>query len=112
MEWRISFCCDEPAEIDLKRARVRAQAATLTAGAAVLAYRAREGQWPATLEAAMKEPPRDPFNGQPLRYHLTDKGFRVESVGKEDRQYTAPVGAGAPIAFGYPAPDAPSLPAR
>jgi hypothetical protein len=89
---------------DRKWAQSRAQEAVLIAGAAVLAFRSRQGRFPETLEQALPESPLDPFNGQPLRYRHTGDGFRVDSVGKENRQSTAPTEAGEPIAFIYPAP--------
>ena len=49
---------------------------------AVLVYRKEHGAWPETLAACMDKVPVDPFDGKPLRYRLTEKGFVVSSVGK------------------------------
>lgn len=52
-------------------------------GLAVLSYRSEHGAWPDSLAACMPQVSTDPFAaGQPLRYHTTDKGFIVSSVGK------------------------------
>lgn len=67
-----------------QKARVEAQAATLRAGAAVLAYRAaNNGRLPDVLPA----PSTDPFTGRPLGYRkepgAKGTGFVIYSVGAE-----------------------------
>ena len=54
-------------------------------GLAVLMYKKVHGTWPEALAACMDQLPLDPFNGQPLRYRLMDKGFVVSSVGMDGR---------------------------
>ncbi|MEI6210545.1 MAG: hypothetical protein WCR06_02850 [bacterium] len=56
------------------------------AGLSVLVYQKEHGQWPATLAACMAQVPTDPFDGKPLRYRMTGKGFVVSSVGKSRSQ--------------------------
>ena len=53
------------------------------AGLAALMYKKEHGAWPETLEVCMKQVPTDPFDGKPLRYRVTEKGFVVSRVGKE-----------------------------
>lgn len=57
-------------------------------GIAVINYWQEHGVWPASL-AALAPPltvlPKDPFDGQPLRYRVTEKGFAVYSVGKDGK---------------------------
>ncbi|MAY74149.1 MAG: hypothetical protein CMJ31_05360 [Phycisphaerae bacterium] len=52
---------------------------------ALARHRAAKGAWPATLDEIDKtllpEIPIDRFDGQPLRYHLTDEGPLLYSVG-------------------------------
>lgn len=95
---------------DTKKLLASTQVAVLTAAAAVVVYQRRQGRWPERLAQALPQPPVDPFNGQPLQYRPTGDGFHIESVGKEDRSFTATAGAGTPIAFGYPAPAVSPLP--
>lgn len=90
--------------MNTKRARAQAHAAVLIAGAAALAFRARQRHFPERLDQISNAPPLDPFTQQPLRYCATHDGFRIESAGEEDREYTAPAAFGYPIAFTYPAP--------
>lgn len=52
------------------------------AGLAVLIHKRENGAWPETLAACMNPAPLDPFDGKPLRYRLTEKGFTVWSVGR------------------------------
>jgi hypothetical protein len=97
-------------ESDTKRMRARAQESVLTAGAAVLAYRAKQGSFPETLQQALPDPPPDPFTGRPLQYRRTADGFRIESVGREYQAPTVPSAPGAPIGFTYPPPPSPPRP--
>ena len=57
-----------------------AHAAVVSVSAAVLAWKARHGSFPARLDVVMSAVPRDPFDGKPLRYRLEGKGFVVYSV--------------------------------
>jgi hypothetical protein len=86
--------------------RTKARAAVLTAGAAVLAYKARHGAYPERLEQALPQPPLDPFSDQPVRYRREGEGFVVYSVGphgdNEGRETAA--GAEEQVRFRYPAP--------
>jgi hypothetical protein len=49
--------------------------------AAVLAWKARHGTFPAALDQAMRPVALDPFDGAPLRYRREGAGFEVYSVG-------------------------------
>jgi hypothetical protein len=69
------------ATVDAQVARRRAGEDVVSAGAAVLAYRARHDVCPDRLEQAMPQPPLDPFSGQPLKYRREGDGFVVYSVG-------------------------------
>jgi hypothetical protein len=64
-----------------QRAHMQATAEITRAGAAALAWKAKHGRFPPTLEAAMSPVPLDPFDGKPLRYRLEGKGFVVYSIG-------------------------------
>jgi hypothetical protein len=64
--------------------------AELDCAAAALAaerYRLAEGRWPAGLDALVPHYlaalPRDPFDGQPLRFHPTADGLVIYSVGPD-----------------------------
>lgn len=50
-------------------------------------YRVEQGQWPATLDALVPKyltsVPRDPFDGQPLRYELRDGAPLLWSIGND-----------------------------
>ena len=48
---------------------------------ALLAYRQREGHFPATLSLLSPTAPSDPYIHQPLHYRRTEKGFLLYSVG-------------------------------
>lgn len=48
----------------------------------VLQYKAKTGRYPATLAESGADY-TDPYSGQPLRYELNDKGFKVWSVGSD-----------------------------
>jgi hypothetical protein len=54
---------------------------------AVKRYRLAHGAWPADLAALvpayLMEVPKDPLDGQPLRYRRTPDGAVVYSVGKD-----------------------------
>jgi hypothetical protein len=64
-------------------ARTQAMHAVTSAGASVLAYRARTGEWPAGLAATSEIIPMDPFDGRPVRYRREGGGFVVYSVGQD-----------------------------
>jgi hypothetical protein len=66
-----------------KRASIQALADTVRAAAAVLAWKARHGAFPATLAQALTTVPTDPFDGKPLRYRQEGTGFVLYSVGKD-----------------------------
>ena len=53
------------------------------AGLAVLKHRQACGDWPVSLASCMAAVPDDPFDGQLLRYRVTEKGFVVYSIGKD-----------------------------
>ena len=79
-------------------------AAVVEAGAAVLAYRARHGAYPAEL-AQVPIHTQDPFTGGPLHYRRQKDGFIVYSVGKDgkfDGNVTSDVRSA--LYFQYPAP--------
>jgi hypothetical protein len=89
-----------------QRALVQATAEITRAGAAALAWKARHGRFPSTLETALTPIPSDPFDGKPIRYRLEGKGFVVYSIGT-----TGTFAGGAPdeasgkeALFRYPLP--------
>ena len=62
--------------------RFRELVARPEAGIAVLTYKKEHDKWPESLATCMEQLPIDPFDGKPLRYRLTEKGFVVSSVGQ------------------------------
>jgi hypothetical protein len=87
--------------------RTKAREAVLTAGAALLAHKARRDTFPERLEQILPHPPRDPFSGQPLRYRREGEGFVVYSVGPRgdyDGGQTVEAGEREQVRFRYPAP--------
>jgi hypothetical protein len=64
-----------------------AKLATARTAVAIERYRLAHGRLPATLSALvpdfLESVPTDPFDGQPLRYSLLDRGFVVYSVGPD-----------------------------
>jgi hypothetical protein len=64
-----------------KSANSEATAATVRCAAALLAWNAEHGAFPATLAEAITPVPADPFTGKPLPYRQEGKGFIVYSVG-------------------------------
>jgi hypothetical protein len=66
-------------------AQAEAREEVVMAGAGLLAYKARHGSFPATIEEALSRPPLDPFSGRTLRYRREGDGFVVYSVGREGR---------------------------
>ena len=86
------FCCFTRMLLpDLARARDSslshlARVRCTAAGLAVLKYRQEHGTWPeslARIAPGMTVLPKDPFDGMPLRYHVTENGFVVYSIGKD-----------------------------
>jgi hypothetical protein len=67
--------------LPLTGAKSQAQAGAVRSGAAVLAWKARHGAFPARLEEALSPAPADPFDLKPLRYRREGDGFVVYSVG-------------------------------
>jgi hypothetical protein len=65
--------------------RVRALEEAIMAGAALLAFKARRGAFPASMRAALPQSPLDPFTGQPLQYRREGEGFVVYSVGADGK---------------------------
>ena len=71
--------------------KFRASTAVVRAGLAILYYRETHGKYPQDLaEAGFPKDPfggssknADPFTGVPLIYKLTEKGFRIYSVGPD-----------------------------
>jgi hypothetical protein len=63
------------------RAKLAATALETEAAAAVLAWKAAHGAFPAKLSQAMPKPPLDPYNGKPLGYRREGNGFVVYAVG-------------------------------
>lgn len=72
-----------PASVQLPDDRAKLAACVLEtqAGAAVLAWRAAHGSFPASLSQAMPKVPLDPYNGKPLGYRREGDGFVVYAVG-------------------------------
>jgi hypothetical protein len=66
---------------------VHCQALRAIASAAlqVELHRLRHGRWPDRLDDLDPKPPRDPFDGQSLRYRRTETGCRIYSVGRNRR---------------------------
>jgi hypothetical protein len=64
-----------------QKAQVEAMAYATEAGAAVLAWKASHGAYPANLAQAMSTVPKDPFDGKPIRYRREDAGFVIYSAG-------------------------------
>jgi hypothetical protein len=83
---------------DEKLMSIRAQEQVTFAGAEVLAYKARHGQWPDRLAQIDSYPPIDPYTGRPLKYRRIPDGFVVYSLGESGRD-----GGGQ-----IPAPDTPA----
>jgi hypothetical protein len=93
--------------LDARWLQSEARGAVLTAGAALLAHKARHGAFPERLEQALLRPPRDPFGGQALRYRREDEGFVVYSVGHRgsyDGRGERESGGEESVRFRYPAP--------
>jgi hypothetical protein len=65
--------------------RMKAKRQTLLAGIATERYRQQHNQFPAQLTDLVPDfletVPQDPFDNQPLRYHLEDAGAIIYSVG-------------------------------
>jgi hypothetical protein len=74
-----SFLDYEQVLINIQRSD--AQAAVIRAGAAVLAWKARHGAFPARLKEVLRPVPTDPYDGKPLRYRRERSGFAVYSSG-------------------------------
>lgn len=68
-----------------KQAQSRDIADTTRAGAALLGYRGKHGEFPATLGEVMTPVPNDPFTDKPLQYSREGKGFVVYSVGPDGK---------------------------
>jgi type II secretory pathway pseudopilin PulG len=96
-----------------------AQVRVVRAAAAVRAYEAEHGRWPASLDAAMDAVPDDPFSTGPLIYRVEDDGFVVYIIGPDftdgggvdprpidDRSIDDP----HDIVFRYPAPGSAATP--
>jgi hypothetical protein len=73
----------------LDEAQVRAQLEIIGAALAIERHRVDHDSLPETLEVLspvyLGSPPRDPFDGEPLRYHLTNNGFVLYSVGVDGK---------------------------
>lgn len=67
------------------KARHQAAAEMVAVGAAVLAWRARQGRLPDTLKECLADVPLDPFDLRPLRYRKEGDGFVVYSVGESGK---------------------------
>lgn len=72
-----------PASVQLPddRAKLAATALETQAGAAVLAWKAAHGSFPAALSQAMPTVTLDPYSGKPLGYRREGDGFVVYAVG-------------------------------
>jgi hypothetical protein len=64
-----------------------AELTTASSGMAVARYRLAHNEWPADLAELvpgdLKELPKDPYDGQPLRYRRTPDGVDIYSVGED-----------------------------
>jgi hypothetical protein len=91
-------------------ARMEARQQVVRATAATLAYRAGRGAFPERLEAALPEPPLDPFTGRPLEYRRERGGFVVYSAGPRGSERSGRPGerASGQVHFRYPRPQAPA----
>lgn len=91
----------------VRRAQVQAIGESTRAAAALLAYKSRNGSFPATLAEALSPVPTDPFTDNPLHYRREEKGFVVYSVG-EDGKFAGGepgrVNGRYDVAFRYPVP--------
>src|SRR6185503_14917078 len=80
-----------PKMTTVSAAEARSQALLRCAAVALACERYRQsnkGAWPETLDALVKAKlldavPRDPFDGQPLRYRRTKEGVVVYSIGAD-----------------------------
>lgn len=95
---------------DRERER-QAQRDVLSMGAAVMAYRGRNGVWPERLEQALPDAPMDVFGGKPLVYRREENGFVVISAGLiGGSSDTSGRKVNREIAFRYPRPEEPAPP--
>ncbi|MCR9202591.1 MAG: hypothetical protein NXI04_28450 [Planctomycetaceae bacterium] len=77
------------AQVELARLRFEQRELVLRAGVAVLQYRASSGRLPQSAEQLAPEflsaVPQDVFAGVPLKLEATDKGFRLYSIGENQK---------------------------
>jgi hypothetical protein len=74
--------CLTLADLPAHQASLVARAAIAHANAAVLIWKCRHGTYPVSLQQAMVNVPKDPFDLKPIRYRRENGGFVVYSVGK------------------------------
>jgi hypothetical protein len=67
----------EGAKVDARLSQAAAKREVIEGAAAVLAYKARHGISPNTLDQAVSPAPVDPLTGQPLEYRATGSGFQI-----------------------------------
>lgn len=78
-----------PPTTTLMNAVARSEAIYLASAVCLAAdmYRRKTGEWPENLQALIPEyfqlSPKDPFDGEILRYRRTETGFQVYSVGAD-----------------------------
>jgi len=68
-------------KVAVKEAQNDARAAIVQASAALYIWRAKHGEYPATLQEATDTVPADPFDLKPIRYRRDGAGFVLYSVG-------------------------------
>jgi hypothetical protein len=101
--------------------RSKAQLRCAAVGLAVERYRQLTGSWPATLAEIPKDMlpaiPRDPFDGQPLKYARRADGVTVYSIGQDGQDDGGiiidganPTRPGSDVGFRLYNPDARGLP--
>ena len=71
----------QSSSVDLRRWDLQAKRDVIASGAAVLAFKARNGSFPDSLEQALPDMPQDPYRAAPLNYRREGEGFVVYSVG-------------------------------
>jgi glycerophosphoryl diester phosphodiesterase len=102
--------------------RTRAHLRCAAVGIAVERFRLASGRWPHSLDEIPNEIlagiPRDPFDGQPLKYAQRDDGVTVYSIGVDGRDDGGTIKVGEPssepgqdVAFRLYNPDRRGLPA-
>jgi hypothetical protein len=72
-------------ELPASRAHIQAISDIDRASSSLLAWKAKNGKFPDTLQAAVPIVPTDPFDGKPLRYRREGEGFVIYSIGKDGK---------------------------